>query len=91
MARILLQTTIPYIEDDWNVRRFSMLAQLLEEDGHDVTSRDREPGDDGNDPVLSRLADSGFDQLWLIAADTGNGVLHGTCSVGRPNGTRTEY
>ena len=25
------------------------------------------------------------------AADTGNGVLHGSCSVGHPNGTRTEY
>lgn len=74
MARILLQTTIPYVEDDWNVGRFSMLAHLLEEDGHDVTSRDREPDETGNDPTLSRLADSGFDQLWLIAADTGNGL-----------------
>src|SRR6266404_1210633 len=25
------------------------------------------------------------------AADTGNGVLHGNCSAGQPNGTRTEY
>src|SRR6202011_3102078 len=25
------------------------------------------------------------------AADTGNGVLHGDCKTGQPNGTRTEY
>lgn len=25
------------------------------------------------------------------AADTGNGLLRGTCTVGMPNGTRTEY
>jgi hypothetical protein len=25
------------------------------------------------------------------ATDTGNGVLHGNCIPGRPNGTRTEY
>jgi len=74
MARILLQTTIPYVEDNWHAGRFTLLKALLESDGHDVTLRDREPDADGNDPVLSRLADSGFDQLWLIAADTGNGL-----------------
>jgi len=26
MAKILVQTTIPSIEDDWNVGRFSMLC-----------------------------------------------------------------
>ena len=74
MARILLQTTIPYIEDDWHVGRFSRLAQLLEDDGHDVTARNRETLSDGSDSVLSRLSTSGFDQLWLIAVDNGNGL-----------------
>lgn len=74
MARILLQTTIPYIEDDWHVGRFSKLAQLLEDDGHDVAARNREPLEDGSDAVLSRLGTSGFDQLWLIAVDNGNGL-----------------
>lgn len=74
MARILLQTTIPYAENDWHAGRFSRLQQLLEEDGHDVTPRNRQPLPDGSDPVLSRLSTSGFDQLWLIAVDTGNGL-----------------
>jgi hypothetical protein len=29
MAKILLQTTIPSIGDDWNVGRFSLLRGLL--------------------------------------------------------------
>lgn len=74
MARILLQTTITYRDDDWHVGRFSHLARLLESDGHDVTARNREPLSDGSDPVLSRLDSSGFDELWLIAVDTGNGL-----------------
>ena len=74
MARILLQTTIPYAENDWHAGRFSRLKQLLEEDGHDVTPRDRKALSDGSDAVLSRLSTSGFDQLWLIAVDTGNGL-----------------
>jgi hypothetical protein len=26
-VHILLQTTIPYVEDDWNIGRFSLLAE----------------------------------------------------------------
>jgi hypothetical protein len=51
--RILLQTTIPYTEDDWHVGRFSLLkehlASLMDAEGRplvEVTARDREaPGD----------------------------------------------
>lgn len=74
MAKILLQTTLPRNEDDWHVGRFALLARLLRSAGHDVTARDREPDASGDDPVLSRLAESDFDQLWLIAVDTGNGL-----------------
>jgi hypothetical protein len=79
--RILLQTTIPTTEDDWSIERFSLLrnylASLKDEDGNplcDVTARDRSEDADGNDPVLSTLGDSDFDELWLFALDTGGGL-----------------
>jgi hypothetical protein len=74
MAKILIQTTNTYNTNDWHVGRFSLLGQLLRDDGHEVVMRDREPRSDGSDPVLSMLPESDFDQLWLIAVDTGNGL-----------------
>lgn len=74
MAKVLLQTTISYAEDDWHIGRFSLLAQALRGGGHDVTCRDRDPGIDGDDRVISGLAESGFDELWLFGADAGNGL-----------------
>jgi hypothetical protein len=74
MARILLQTTIPYAQDDWHVGRFSLLRDELVAAGHDVTARDREPDGQGNDPVLSSLDSSTFDQLWLMGVDSGDGL-----------------
>ncbi len=74
MAKLLLQTTIPFAEDDWNVSRFSLLREALENDGHDVVARDKEADADRNDRVLMRLPDSDFDQLWLMAVDTGDGL-----------------
>jgi hypothetical protein len=77
--RVLLQTTIPFAPDDWSIERFSLLAafmqQLRSPEGEQVqvTTRDRTPlGAD--DPVLSRLEDSEFDQLWLFAVDVGDGL-----------------
>ena len=77
--RVLLQTTIPRTEDDWHVGRFSMLRDYLAGwragDGRavcEVTARDREGAED--DPVLSRLGDGAFDELWLFAVDTGQGL-----------------
>jgi hypothetical protein len=41
MSRILLQTTIPESPDDWDVSRFSLLADELRAAGHDVIARNR--------------------------------------------------
>ncbi|MGF7147512.1 hypothetical protein FHS96_001121 [Sphingomonas zeicaulis] len=88
--RILLQTTIPPIEDDWHIGRFSMLrdhlAGLTDEDGaplYAVTARDRAPPGTP-DPVLSQIDTSDFDQLWLFAVDTGDGLHADDCAaIGR--------
>ncbi len=72
MAKILLQTTIVDNPDDWNAGRFSLLADELRRGGHEVTARNREPG--GTDPVLSVLDTLDYDQVWLMAVDTGDGI-----------------
>jgi hypothetical protein len=73
MSKILLQTTIPAHPDDWDITRFSLLADELRAAGHDVTARNRaNRGDD--DPVLSHVDELGYDQLWLIAVDIGDGL-----------------
>lgn len=84
--RILLQTTIPPAEDDWNIGRFSMLrghlASLRDEAGNplcEVEARDREPDADGNELVLSTLDRSDFDELWLFAVDVGDGLTEADC------------
>jgi len=85
--KILLQTTIPTVEDDWNISRFSMLrdylAGLTDADGaplFDVTARDRTaPGTP--DPVLSTLDQSDYDSLWLFAVDTGDGLTPEDCEA----------
>lgn len=85
-VHILLQTTIPPVEDDWNIKRFSLLAEhlasLKDENGaplYKVTTRDRETDADGNDPLLSTLDDSDFQQLWLFAVDVGDGLTKVDC------------
>src|ERR1700742_4096436 len=46
----------------------------------------------GTPKLVGAYYDVAYDRVLAPpAADTGNGVLHGTCSVGHPNGTRTEY
>ncbi|OKH33461.1 hypothetical protein NIES2119_23070 [[Phormidium ambiguum] IAM M-71] len=79
--KILLQTTIPTTEDDWSIARFSLLkdylASVKDEAGNNlfqVTARDRESDAQGNDPVLSNLGNSDFDELWLFAVDVGDGL-----------------
>lgn len=74
MPKILLQTTIPFAEDDWNVSRFSLLRQALVADGHEVIARDEELDANRNDRLVTRLPESDFDQLWLMAVDTGDGL-----------------
>jgi hypothetical protein len=78
--RVLLQTTIPYIADDWNIGRFSLLRDELAKVA-DVVARDRENGPDGNDPVLVSLPESDFDQVWLFAVDTGGGITKPECGA----------
>jgi hypothetical protein len=77
---VLLQTTITTTENDWHIGRFSLLrdylAGLRSEDGTPVfavTARDRAPSG-RPDPVLSTLDTSDYDEAWLFAVDTGNGL-----------------
>jgi hypothetical protein len=74
MSRILLQTTIPAHPDDWDISRFSLLADELRAAGHDVTARNRANNQGDDDPVLSQLDGLDFDQLWLMAVDVGDGL-----------------
>lgn len=75
MSRILIQTTIPYAENDWSVHRFGLVTDLLET-RHEVTARDK---DGSVDSVLSKIDRDGYDQLWLIAVDTGDGLSDDEC------------
>ncbi|MDQ2974788.1 MAG: hypothetical protein M3R69_05155 [Acidobacteriota bacterium] len=84
--RILLQTTIPFAEDDWHIGRFSLLrdelGSLKDAAGnslYEVTSRDREADAAGDDPILSTLDATDFDELWLFAIDTGDGLTVPDC------------
>ena len=84
--RILLQTTIPAVEDDWHIGRFSLLHQhlnsLKDQEGNslcEVTARNREVDPAGDDEVLSRLDTTNFDELWLFAVDIGDGLTEADC------------
>jgi len=83
---VLLQTTIPPVQDDWHIGRFSLLADhlrsLTDKEGRglcEVTARDREVDAAGNDKVLSKLDETDFDQLWLFALDNGDGLTLADC------------
>src|SRR5882672_10784105 len=84
--QILLQTTIPETLDDWHIGRFSLLHEFLattkDQAGNSlfhVTARNRESADGSPDPVLSTLDNSAFDELWLFAVDTGQGLKNDDC------------
>lgn len=82
MPKILLQTTIPFTEDDWHIDRFSRLIDHLADlDGVEVTARDRAVPGGQTDPVIGGLADSDYDQLWLFAVDVGNGLNAEECAA----------
>jgi len=62
-----LQTTIPFIEDDWHIERFSLLrdhlASMTDETGNElyrITAGNRETNSEGNDAVLSALDTTNF-------------------------------
>ena len=84
--RILLQTTIPAIEDDWNINRFSLLrehlASVTNDEGKpafEVAARSRITDAEGNDPILSTLDTTEFNELWLFAVDVGDGLSLADC------------
>jgi len=83
---ILLQTTIETTANDWHIGRFSLLREFLAglKDAAGaplfrVTARDRAVIG-APDPVLSTLAQSDYDQLWLFAVDVGNGLHAEDCA-----------
>lgn len=83
---ILLQTTIPPVADDWNIDRFSLLRDHLvsikddsNEPRYNITTRNRETNAEGDDVVLSKLDETDFDELWLFAVDTGDGLTVADC------------
>ena len=87
MIKILLQTTIPFTENDWHIGRFSLLQKHLEsltdKNGnqfYEVTARDRETDESGSDKILSNLHKTDFDELWLFAVDTGDGLTPTDCA-----------
>ena len=84
--KLLLQTTIPSIEDNWNINRFSLLRDYLSSVSDDtgsklfrVTARDRQSDENGHDLILSVLDESDFDELWLFAVDMGDGLKVEDC------------
>jgi hypothetical protein len=86
-VKILLQTTIETTPDDWHIGRFSLLedylAGLTDDHGQTlftVVARDRDPLG-APDSVLSALDSSDFDELWLFAVDTGNGLTEADCAA----------
>jgi hypothetical protein len=88
-SRILLQTTIPTVEDDWSIGRFSLLAKYLvnltDQSGFplfEVVARDRDPTG-SPDSVLSELDRSDY-ALWLFGVDNGDGLTSEDCAaIGR--------
>ena len=85
--KILLQTTIPSTPDDWGIARFGLLSEFL--DGQTaaggsrlfaVTARNRDRAS-GPDGVLSKIDKSEFDELWLFAVDTGEGLSPEDCAA----------
>ena len=87
--KILLQTTIPTPPDgeDWGIARFAMLADFLRDQRDaagaplfDVTARDRDPLP-APPAVLSTLDASDYDEAWLFAVDTGDGLTADDCAA----------
>lgn len=84
--RVLLQTTIPPIADDWHIGRFRLLqehlAGLTDTEGRrlcEVMARDRATPPGKDDPVLAGIDRSDIDQLWLFAVDSGDGLTPAEC------------
>ena len=86
--KILLQTTIPTVADDWNIGRFHLLTEFLDRqraaDGSSRSSTSRRATGTavrGPQPAACRLDQSDFDQMWLFAVDTGHGLTPEDCAA----------
>lgn len=79
-SKILLKTTIPTTDDDWHIGRFSLLASHLRAQGHDVSTRDRQGDEGGDDPDFAALARGEWDQLWLFAVDETGALTGADCA-----------
>lgn len=84
-TRILLQTTILFNADAWHIGRFAKLGRHLRSlPGVEVTARDRGTPAGVDDPVLSMIDISDFDELWLFGVDSGDGLTANECAaIGR--------
>jgi hypothetical protein len=78
------------------IHRFSLLrdylAGLTDDTGEPlcvVTARDRETTI-GSDPLLSTIDESHFDELWLFAVDTEDGLDEADCAAIGRFGQRAE-
>ena len=56
--------------DRWSAKH---VASVLKSAGHEVVARDRVDAV-ADDPVLTRIDRLGYDQLWLVAVDVGEGL-----------------
>src|SRR4249920_3512212 len=82
--QILLQTTTPARPDDWSIDSLTLLREhlaSLDEQGtrFEVTARNREAPEGVPEPLLSRLDESDFEELWLFALDSGDGLTREDC------------
>ena len=94
-TRILLKTTTGAIENDWNVGRFSLLAEhlrsLRDASGnplYEVVARNRAENPAGDDVDLAELGGGAYDQLWLIGTDVTGALTAG--DVGHINRFRSQ-
>ena len=78
--RILLQASILSTADDWHVGRFSLLQEELSRVA-DVIGRNREPDGRGDDPILSKISLSDFDEVWLLGVDGGTALSTRDCAA----------
>ena len=83
-VKILIQTTTPARPDNWSVDSLTLLREhlaCLGENGtrFEVVARNRDAPVGVPDPLLSRLDETDFDELWLFALDLGDGLTAADC------------
>ena len=78
--KILVQTTISRMPDNWSIDSITLARNELAALGANVVARDREAEPDKPSSVLAALDQSDFDELWLFALDQGEGLTPEDCS-----------